>query len=161
MATITLSLVNKDGDVLGTSTGDTLVHLDTRYSEYQPGDILVLESDQDSIELEVQLDESLPPSVIVLKGGRFEFPIPFCADRDGYPIQAFTGDCHWGYARVLDPRERSNFRNLALNSHDLMDQAAIYPHAVTNTGATNPRFIARNAIDGTFQSIVDKYIKAE
>lgn len=77
MATITLSLVNKDGDVLGTSTGDTLVHLDTRYSEYQPGDILVLESDQDSIELEVQLDESLPPSVIVLKGGRFEFPIPF------------------------------------------------------------------------------------
>lgn len=153
MATITLSLVNKDGDVLGTSTGDTLVHIDTRYSEYQPGDILVLESDQDSVELEVQLDESLPPSVIVLKGGRFEFPIPFCADRDGYPIQAFTGDCHWGYARVLDPRERSNFRNLALNSHDLMDQAAIYPHAVTNTGATNPRFIARNAIDGTFQSI--------
>lgn len=105
MATITLSLVNKDGDVLGTSTGDTLVHLDTRYSEYQPGDILVLESDQDSIELEVQLDESLPPSVIVLKGGRFEFPIPFCADRDGYPIQAFTGDCHWGLRRaVLDPR---------------------------------------------------------
>ena len=32
MATITLSLVNKDGDVLGTSTGDTLVHIDTRYS---------------------------------------------------------------------------------------------------------------------------------
>lgn len=77
MATITLSLVNKDGDVLGTSTGDTLVHLDTRYSEYQPGDILVLESDQDSIELEIQLDESLPQASSSSKADASSSPSPF------------------------------------------------------------------------------------
>ena len=36
---------------------------------------------------------------------------------------------------------------------DLEGAEGVYPHATTNSGATNPRFIARNAIDGTWQSI--------
>lgn len=152
MPRITLTHLSNTGEVLGSSTSDTLAMLDTRYAEYQPGEKIVLESDQDEIELEVMLDESLPPSVVLLKGGRFEFPIPFGDERDPYGLQAFTGDCHFGYARVLDPRERTNWRNLALNSHDLEGQTALYPRAVTNTGTVGPRFLARNAIDGTFQS---------
>lgn len=151
--TLTLSLVGADGTVRGTSTGAGIVQLDTRYAEYQPGDTLVLESSERGVELEVMLDESLPPSVVYLADARFEFPVPQDAARDGYPSSAFTGDTHWGYARVLDPRERENWRNLALNSHDLEGQGAIFPHATTNSGATNPRFLARNAIDGTWQSI--------
>lgn len=153
MLQLTLSLIGADGSVRGSSTGEGLVQLDTRYREYQPGDVIVLQSSERGVELEVMLDESLPPSIVYLENGRLEFPIPFDAARDSYPSHAFGGDTHWGYARVLDPRERSNWCNLALNSHDLGGAEGVFPHAVTNSGATNPRFIARNAIDGTWQSI--------
>lgn len=153
MPKLTLSLVGADGTARGSSAGEGLVMLDTRYAEYRPGDVLVLEADEPGCELEVMLDESLPPSVVYLEDGRLELPVPFDEARDPYGIQAFSGDCHWGYARVLDPRERTNWRNLALNSHDLEGRTGVYPHASTNSGATNPRFLARNAIDGTFQTI--------
>lgn len=151
--TFTLSLIAADGTVRGSSTGSGLVMLDTRYAVYEPGDVLVLETDQTGIEVELRLDESLPASVVYLAEPRFEFPIPFDDARDPFGVQAFSGDCHWGYVRMLDPKERSNWRNLALNAHDYEAQTALFPHAVTNSGATNPRFVARNAIDGTFQTI--------
>lgn len=150
--TLTLSLLSADGAVRGRSSGVGLVQLDTRYAPYQPGDKLVLEANAPEVELELMLDESLPPSMVMLRGGRFVFPIPFDEARDPYGVQAFSGDCHWAYARELDPKERSNWQNLALNSHDLEGQTALFPHASTNSGATNPRFLARNAIDGTFQT---------
>ena len=51
MPQLTLSLVGADGAVRGTSTGTDLAQLDTRYAEYQPGDVLVLTSDEKNFEL--------------------------------------------------------------------------------------------------------------
>lgn len=152
MATIRLKHLNAEGDVLNEAVAESLCMLDKRYCAYEPGDRIVLSCSPAPCELEVMLDESLLPSVVYLPDGHFELPIPFGDARDPYGLQAFTGDCHFGYARALDPRERASWRNLALNSHDLEGATGIYPHASTNSGATNPRFFARNAIDGTFQS---------
>ena len=152
MSTITLRHINAAGEVLNESVSEGLCMLDKRYCEYQPGDRIVLECSETPCELEVSLDESLAPSVVYLPEGHMEFPIPTEAARDGYPQQAFGGDCHFGWARELTDRDRANWRNLALNSHDLEGASGVFPHATTNSGATNPRFWARNAINGTFQS---------
>ena len=45
-----------------------------------------------------------------------------------------------------------NWRNLAQNSHDVDGQQVLFPHASTNSGATDERFMARNAIDGVTQN---------
>lgn len=152
MATITLRHVNASGETLNESVSEGLCMLDKRYCAYQPGDRIILECSQAPCELEVSLDESLAPSIVYLPSGRMEFPIPQGALCDGYPQQAFSGDCHFGWARELTQRDRTNWRNLALNTHDLEDVDSVFPHAITNSGAENPRFWARNAIDGTFQS---------
>lgn len=152
MATITLRHVNASGETLNESVSEGLCMLDKRYCAYQPGDRIILECSQAPCELEVSLDESLAPSIVYLPSGRMEFPIPQGALCDGYPQQAFSGDCHFGWARELTQRDRTNWRNLALNTHDLENVDSVFPHATTNSGAENPRFWARNAIDGTFQS---------
>jgi hypothetical protein len=128
-----------------------LAMLDVRYRAYQPGDMLVVECSPDR-DIELMLDKALAPSVVRVPTGHMEFPIPFETAREPYGQEAFAGDCHWSYARTIDPREDENWRNLALNSHDLEGTDQSYPHALTNSGATNPRFLARNAIDGIFQT---------
>lgn len=152
MPIITMRHMNSAGEVLFESSSPDLCMLDRRYHPYKPGDTIQLECDSAPIELEIMLDESLVPSIVWLPTGRFTFAIPFDEARDPYGLHAFTGDCHFGWARVLDPRERRNWRNLALNAHDSEHANNIFPHATTNSGATNPRFLARNSIDGCFQS---------
>lgn len=152
MTYIKLALIDSDGHVRAKGDGIGFARLDMHYITYDPGDCIVLECDNDDAELEIRLDESLLPSTVVLKGGRFVFPIPFGEARDPYGVTAFTGDRHWGYARVIDDRERDNWRNLALNSHDHLTQQSLFPHAATNTGETRPVFMTRNAIDGIWES---------
>ena len=147
-----ISVVDGEGTERCSGSGEQLAMFDLRYAPFEPGDVIVLESSEVPIELEVKFDLSLSASTVYLTEREFRFPIPFDDARDPFGIEAFGGDCHWGYARVLDARERGNFRNLALNSHDLEGVTGMYPHAVTNSGATNSRFLARNAIDGVFQS---------
>lgn len=149
---LTLSVVDARGTVRARFEGEDFVQLD-RYNEpYCAGDTIVLEADQDVAELEVMLDAGLLPSVVLLKGGRFELPVPFDKAARAYAPGAFGGTHIWGYARAIDARERGAWRNLALNSHDLRDQTVLFPHAHTNSGATDERFQARNAIDGVTQN---------
>lgn len=140
------------GSIRSEGAGDDLAMIDLRYADFAEGDCIVVESDKAPAEVEVCLDPYLRPSVVWLDAGRLVFPVPFGVAREPYGQPAFEGETHWGYVRLLDGRERGNWRNLALNSHDLEGVAGVFPHASTNSGATNVRFLARNAIDGVFQS---------
>lgn len=148
---ITIRLQDASGNTVSGASSPSLAMLDVRYRAYQPGDVLVVECPSDR-DIELMLDKSLTPSIVRIPTGHMEFPIPFEVAREPYGQEAFSGDCHWAYARTIDPREEKNWRNLALNSHDLESTNQSYPHALTNSGATNPRFLARNAIDGIFQT---------
>ena len=148
----TLSVVDARGAMRARFEGEDFVQLD-RYNEpYCTGDSIVLEADQDEVELEVMLDAGLLPAIVLLKGGHFELPVPFDKAARAYAPGAFGGNRIWGYARAIDARERLNWRNLAQNSHDVDGQQVLFPHASTNSGATDERFMARNAIDGVTQT---------
>ncbi len=148
---ITIRLQDASGNTVSGASSPSLAMLDVRYRAYQPGDVLVVECPSDR-DIELMLDKSLTPSIVRIPTGHMEFPIPFEVAREPYGQEAFSGDCHWAYARTIDPREEKNWRNLALNSHDLESTNQSYPHALTNRGATTPRVLARNAIDGIFQT---------
>lgn len=145
-------VISDDGKVRASGSGDGLAMFDLRYTAFDEGDHIVVESDEAPAEVEVCLDPYLTSSVVWLADGRMDFPVPFGVAREPYGQPAFEGETHWGYVRLLDARERGNWRNLALNSHDLEGAEGAFPHASTNSGATNVRFLARNAIDGVFQS---------
>lgn len=149
---ITIQVLSADGEVRSEGRGDDLAMFDVRYSPFERGDVIRVACDEAPAELEVMFDKALYPSVVYLEKGELVFPVPFDTCRDAYGTQAFSGHTQWGYARRLDARERENYRNLALNSHDLEGTEGVYPHATTNSGATDVRFLARNAIDGTFQT---------
>lgn len=147
-----IRVISDDGEVRASGSGDGLAMFDLRYTAFDEGDHIVVESDEAPAEVEVCLDPYLTSSVVWLADGRMDFPVPFGVAREPYGQPAFEGETHWGYVRLLDARERGNWRNLALNSHDLEGVRGVFPHASTNSGATNVRFLARNAIDGVFQS---------
>lgn len=160
---LTLSVVAADGAVKHVSEGVNEVFLGWR-GVYEPGDRLVVTSDADEARLVMQLDECLAESHVLLRGGRFEFPIPFDEAQKSYGAgRAFEGERHTARVRVEDAREANAWRNLALNAHDLTpgegvlagsDRAAVpvlFPHASTNAEPNNPQFIARNAIDGVIE----------
>lgn len=148
----TLEVFDKNDECLSSQSSDSLAELDVRYRAYEEGDYILVTSDVSGIELEAMLDISLPKSIIYLSGTTFRFDIPFSQAREPYGQHAFTGDCHWGYIKAIDEKSRKNYVCLSQNSMDLEDQDMIFPHASTNSGATNPRFLSRNAIDGIFQT---------
>ncbi|AEB07772.1 hypothetical protein Corgl_1674 [Coriobacterium glomerans PW2] len=123
---------------------------------YAPGDQIVLSCAAPPQMLAMCLDRGLSESVVLLTDRTFTFMIPFGDERKAYGPRAFAGERHWGYVRVLDERERESWRNLAENSHDLSlpsgSAPVLYPHAVTNVRCDNPQFLARNAIDGVFET---------
>lgn len=156
--TLRLSVVAADGSVRWQGEGAGEVVLAWR-GAYDPGDSLVLETDTSyDLWLVVKLDACLERSVVLLRGGRFVFPIPFGDEQKPYGKgRAFEGERHWGFARVADPREVGSWRNLALNAMDRKLAACepeagsvpvLYPHASTNVVCDNPQFSPRNAIDG-------------
>lgn len=161
---LTLSVVAADGAARYVSDGEDEVFLGWR-GAYKLGDRLVVTCDTDEAHLVMQLDECLVESRVLLRGGRFEFPIPFGDAQKSYGAGcAFENDRHVARVRVEDPREASTWRNLALNAHDLTpgegaladaSRAAtpvLFPHASTNAEPNNPQFIARNAIDGVIST---------
>lgn len=157
---LTLSVVRADGSARHISAGEDEVTLGWR-GTYEPGDRLVVTCDADAAHLAMQLDACLALSHVLLRGGHFEFPIPFGAAQKSYGAGwAFEGERHMAHVRVDDPRAAANWQNLALNAHDLTpgegvlaggsrdERPVLFPHANTNVCPGNPQFIARNAIDG-------------
>jgi hypothetical protein len=148
---IAIRLQDASGSIVSEALSSSLAVLDIRYRAYEQGDLFIVDVPGNR-DIELMLDSCLAPSIVRIPGGHMEFPVPFGIAREPYGQEAFSGDCHWAYARTLNPKEQKNWRNLALNSYDLEGTSQCFPHASTNSGATNPRFLARNAIDGVFQT---------
>lgn len=153
---LTLSIVAADGEERCRYEGAREVTLSWR-DFYEPGDRIVVTSDECRARLAMKLDAALPESFVTLAGDRFEFPVPVDAACKDYPQGiAFAGERHWCYVRVLDEREYGSWRNLALNAYDLRtaedERPQLYPHAATNVACDNPQFFAKNAIDGVFET---------
>ena len=161
---LTLSVVSVDGALKHVSEGEDEVFLGWR-GAYEPGDKLVVTCDAEEAHLVMRLDECLTESRVLLRDGRFEFPVPFGDAQKSYGAgRAFEGERHAARVRAEDSREAGAWRNLALNAHDLTpgegvladvprDAAPVlFPHASTNAEPNNPQFIARNAIDGVIES---------
>lgn len=161
-----LLYLNKEGEVLAESQPGNPSFLDIRYKEYEPGDkikIIVEGQRPDNvIDIVVQFDNTMAPSIVRIPTGEYTFTIPFDTEREPYGQNAFCGDTHLIYARLLEPFEYRNIQNLATNAIDYDDQdyihpsqkkALIYPHIWTNSGATNVRFLAKNANNGNCNNV--------
>lgn len=147
MVMFELSIFNKDKIQLASSKACNEVVLAYR-DEYQEGDYIELKTDKKDIYVKLRLDDSLQESIVYLKDFVYIFKIPFGELKKGYGQKAFSESRHWGYVSLVDEEEYSNYRNLALNSFDTIDNTSIYPHAITNVKTDNPQFFARNVIDG-------------
>lgn len=146
--TITVEIKDKNQSILATSQGDGEVGLHYRKS-YNPGDLIVLTTNQTGVFLIVSFDSALPPTLIYLTESQMTYPIPFGQLRDAHSPVSFAGDRHRISARVARPDEIAVRRNLALNPHDMPSLAATFPHASANVETRNEAvFFARNAIDG-------------
>lgn len=151
---LVMSVVALDGTQKWHGEGEDEITLSWR-GMYEPGDKIVLETNASQVWMAMSLDVSLAPSIVLLHGGRFEFRVPMDQSQVAYGKGwAFQDERHWAYARVADQREVGAWRNVALNSMDVVADAdaVLYPHASTNVVSTNAQFCARNAIDGVFES---------
>ena len=149
---LSLDIISDTNETLFSAQGTGFLQFDMLNTPFRLGDRFVITSSDKITELEILLDTSLGVSRVLLTDGHLEFPIPFDKRRRAYPPAAFGGNRLWGYIRALDPRERRNYRNLSLNTYDLPGQTSVFPHASTNSGTADERFMARNAIDGVTQT---------
>ena len=149
---LSLDIISDTNETLFSAQGTGFLQFDMLNTPFRLGDRFVITSSDKITELEILLDTSLGVSRVLLTDGHLEFPIPFDKRRRAYPPAAFGGNRLWGYIRALVPRERRNYRNLSLNTYDLPGQTSVFPHASTNSGTADERFMARNAIDGVTQT---------
>jgi hypothetical protein len=93
--------------------------------------------------------------------GKFDFEIPYGRGEQqtgsAYAPEIFSGRAHRVEERILTQKERTDYRNLALNPCDAVlpedAPAPAFPHSSTNSYARNLfDFAARNAIDGIEQN---------
>jgi hypothetical protein len=129
--------------------------------EYQPGDRLLLAGPR---RMAVRVDAAMPDCLLYFPGspqGNFTYEIPYGREEkqtgSAYSPESFAGKSHSVYARTLNKKELSGYRNLALNPCDLFrsDQtpAQFFPHASSNSASRELYdFQARNAIDGVTQN---------
>lgn len=115
---IAIRLQDASGSIVSEALSSSLAVLDIRYRAYEQGDLFIVDVPGNR-DIELMLDSCLAPSIVRIPGGHMEFPVPFGIAREPYGQEAFSGDCHWAYARTLNPKEQKNWRNLALNSYDL------------------------------------------
>jgi hypothetical protein len=129
--------------------------------DYQPGDRIILGGPQ---RMAVRLDQSMPECLLYLPGSSaanvsYEIPYGRAEAQTGsaYAPESFAGKSHRVALRALNKKERSGYRNLALNPCDLRQSeqmpAQIFPHATSNSVSRSLfDFEARNAIDGVTQN---------
>jgi len=144
---IEIKVVSQNGEILFSEKGQKI---DTVYKgEYSEGDKIVI-TKNDTEYLALKLDETLEESIIFVKSGAFEFPIPFGKVREeAYGNEAFSGDSHRFV--VYEPEDEVKYgeRVISLNSHDVRGQKKYFPHAYANLVTREaPCFFERNAIDG-------------
>lgn len=129
---------------------EDFTYLACQQLEYAAGDKFRITTEHPNRYLVVQLDEALFPSLVYVKGTSWEYEIPL-SFKQAYPEKAFTGTNHYVSVRYAADSEISQYRNLALNTHDQKHDSNAYPHAHANVETRNdPTFFARNAIDGIY-----------
>lgn len=117
-------------------------------SAYEEGDRVVLEYAGEPQYFMFQADDAMGESFLYVTGN-VEIKVPFGEARTGYSPKAFSGECHYIYARKATSEEIGSYRNLAFNVYDTHDNKTSYPHALANVETRNEAvFAARNAIDG-------------
>jgi hypothetical protein len=129
--------------------------------EYQPGDHIVLHGPR---RIAVRVDQNLSECLLYLpdsSGGLFDYVFPYgrAEQQTGsaYASDSFAGKSHRVTAHILNRKERTGYRNLALNPCDVVraedEPTQALPHSSTNSFARNLfDFAARNAIDGVEQN---------
>jgi hypothetical protein len=129
--------------------------------EYQPGDRIILAGPQ---RIAVRLDETMPECLLYLPDGSQQnvpYEIPYGREEkqtgSAYAPESFAGKSHRVTIRMLNKKELTAYRNLALNPCDLRQAddvpAPFFPHASTNSVSRNLfDFESRNAIDGVTEN---------
>ena len=147
MAELTLKIIDKDQNVKLQNTGENEVTL-AYTSEYEPGDVIRLESSVKNLNILLQIDDALGPAFVYITGD-VNYNVPFGEKRISYSPKVFCGSKHYLYARVATGDEIGVYRNLALNVADQHGETNCYPHAAANVETRGEAvFAARNAIDG-------------
>nr|WP_272213247.1 hypothetical protein [Marinicella sp. W31]MDC2879196.1 hypothetical protein [Marinicella sp. W31] len=145
---ITLSVVDKTGQVRSSKTGTEAVSLFYRQA-YEAGDRITVETDTPDRFVTLSIDNALAPAIVLLKDRSFSFPVPFDDAKTVYAPTAFFGDSHRISAHVTGEDALSGIRNLALNPADHGGSTSAFPHAFASVETRGEAaFAARNAIDG-------------
>ncbi|PRX09114.1 UNVERIFIED_ORG: hypothetical protein BCL66_108195 [Martelella mediterranea] len=149
---ITLSVLDKTGQVRARKTGTTAVSLFYRQA-YEAGDRITVETDSPDVFVTLNIDNALAPAIVLLKQRSFSFPVPFGDAKTVYAPTAFSGDSHRISAHVTGEDALSGTRNIALNPTDHHGNDTAYPHAFASVETRGEAaFAARNAIDGEIAS---------
>lgn len=151
MTVLTLKVVDKEGKILCTGSGENFAGL-VYTSEYQEGDQIVLETNEKNIHVIFQADDAMGPAFCYVTDN-VSFYIPFGEKRISYSPKAFYGNRHYLYARIASEDEIYTYRNLAVNVYDQHGDTNCFPHAVANVETRGESvFAARNAIDGVCEN---------
>lgn len=148
MSKLSLSILNQEGHVLSSATDENEVYL--VYEEnYQPGDTILLETDEINRHYIIALDDAMAPALVYLTEKTYLLKIPFQEQKVSYNPRSFDGNNHYITARIASSEEVSSYKNLAFNPYDCHENASCYPHAYANVETRGEAvFAARNAIDG-------------
>lgn len=122
---------------------------------YVLGDKIKVTVDEPNQYYVVQLDETLNPDLIFIKENEWEFTVPIADNLVKSAVDsAFKSKSHYLNIRKAYDWEVSQYRNLALNTHDQAADTGVYPHAKANVETRNDStFFAKNAIDGKVANI--------
>ena len=147
MVTLSLKVLDKNGNTICVSSGEDFVDL-VCMRAYEAGDSIVLETSRKDIYLNWQVDDALGAAFVYLKDN-VAYEIPFGEKRVSLSPKVFSGDRHYLYAEVARQDEIEAYRNLALNPADQHRDVPCFPHATANVETRGESvFAARNAIDG-------------
>ena len=147
MAYISLSIRNRNGEVLAQADGQNEVNLVYK-NEYREGDRIVLEADETNAHYYVQFDDAKGKSLVYITG-KVEYQIPFGEKAVNTSPKVFSGNVHYLSVRKAMQEELNNYRILSENVWDQHGEVNCYPHASANVETRGESvFAALNAIDG-------------
>jgi hypothetical protein len=141
--------MDKNGKIRADAVGKDKVELN--FSDvFNDEDVIRVETDVFPIGLGVRVDRRIPESQIWLTENYMEFPIHLDELGKAYPEDAFIGTEHYLSATVTGSGFFGKYRNLSVNPLDKHEETTYYPHCTATHESDNhdPRFTARNAIDG-------------
>ena len=169
---LAIEQINLAGDVIASASGSKDAVLTT--AGYSEGDRLVFHTGDESY-VAVKVHEDVAEAIIYVKGGVFDFPIPYDQALRGFAPETFEGE-QTVTIRIPAEEELHAYRNLCLNPFDYRRQSEVvdpdapewsnptdseavengeipaYPHVYANRVTRNEGcFYARNAIDGVIE----------